>query len=109
MFEVTHIQKLGVGLVGFGVFFLFLGVLLILDRSLLALGNILFISGLTCVMGKERAYTFFFQRHKLKGTIAICLGIFTVLVGWPMVGMLIETYGFILLFRGFKNIYLFEP
>lgn len=32
--------EIGVGLAGFGMFFLFLGVLLLFDKSLLALGNV---------------------------------------------------------------------
>uniref|UniRef100_A0A8C9SX67 Golgi transport 1Ba n=1 Tax=Scleropages formosus TaxID=113540 RepID=A0A8C9SX67_SCLFO len=28
-------------------------------------------------------------------------GVFVVLIGWPMVGMVLEIYGFFLLFRGF--------
>ncbi|KAH8025500.1 hypothetical protein HPB51_008986 [Rhipicephalus microplus] len=39
MFEITDFQKIGVGLAGFGVAFLFLGVLLLFDKGLLALGN----------------------------------------------------------------------
>ncbi|KAJ8926218.1 hypothetical protein NQ314_021427 [Rhamnusium bicolor] len=101
MFEVTDTQKIGVGLAGFGIFFLFLGVVLIFDKSLLALGNILFISGLACVIGRERTFRFFFQRHKVKGSLAFFGGITIVLIGWPFVGMLVETYGFILLFSGF--------
>ncbi|CAH0545711.1 unnamed protein product [Brassicogethes aeneus] len=101
MFEITDTQKIGVGLAGFGIFFLFLGVILIFDKSLLALGNILFLSGLGCVIGRERTIRFFFQRHKIKGSIAFFGGIIVVLIGWPLVGMIIETYGFILLFSGF--------
>ncbi|XP_063911233.1 vesicle transport protein GOT1B isoform X1 [Zophobas morio] len=101
MFEVSDTQKIGVGLAGFGVFFLFLGVILLFDKSLLALGNILFIAGLACVIGLERTFRFFFQRHKIKASIAFFGGIIIVLVGWPLVGMLFETYGFVLLFSGF--------
>jgi len=101
MFEITDTQKIGVGLAGFGIAFLFLGVLLLFDKGLLAIGNILFISGLGCVIGPWRTFNFFFQRHKLKASLAFIGGIFIVLMGWPIVGMIFETYGFVLLFSGF--------
>ncbi|XP_025829937.1 vesicle transport protein GOT1B [Agrilus planipennis] len=101
MFEISDTQKIGVGLAGFGIFFLFLGMLLLFDKSLLALGNILFISGLACVIGLERTFRFFFQRHKVKASISFFGGIIIVLTGWPLVGMLFEMYGFVLLFSGF--------
>lgn len=101
MFEVTDTQKIGVGLVGFGISFLFLGVLLLFDKGLLAIGNILFICGLGCVIGPRRTLSFFFQRHKIKASASFLGGIIVVLMGWPIVGMIIETYGFVLLFSGF--------
>ncbi|XP_066153738.1 vesicle transport protein GOT1B isoform X1 [Euwallacea fornicatus] len=101
MFEVTDTQKIGVGLAGFGMFFLFLGMLMLFDKSLLALGNILFIAGLAAVIGRERTFRFFFQRHKIRGSIAFFGGIIIVLLGWPLVGMIFEGYGFFLLFSGF--------
>jgi len=101
MFEITDVQKIGVGLAGFGVSFLFLGVLLLFDKGLLAIGNILFIAGLACVIGLERTFRFFFQKHKIKASVAFFGGISVVLLGWPLFGMLIETYGFVLLFSGF--------
>ncbi|KFM79063.1 Vesicle transport protein GOT1A, partial [Stegodyphus mimosarum] len=101
MFEITDFQKIGIGLTGFGVFFLFLGVLFIFDKGLLALGNILFLAGLAFVIGLERTFRFFFQRHKLRGSAAFFGGIFIVLFGYPLIGMIIETYGFIVLFSGF--------
>ncbi|XP_046391308.1 vesicle transport protein GOT1B [Ischnura elegans] len=101
MFEVTEMQKIGVGLAGFGIGFLFLGVLLLFDKGLLAIGNILFIAGLACVIGLERTFRFFFQKHKVKGSLAFFGGIVIVLWGWPFTGMIIETYGFVLLFSGF--------
>ncbi|XP_065350777.1 vesicle transport protein GOT1B isoform X1 [Cloeon dipterum] len=101
MFEITDLQKIGVGLVGFGTAFLFLGILLLFDKGLLAIGNILFICGLACVIGLERTFRFFFQKHKARGTVAFFGGITVVLLGWPLIGMLVETYGFFLLFRGF--------
>jgi len=59
----------------------------------------LFITGLTFVIGLERTFRFFFQKHKVKGTAFFFGGIFVVLVGWPVVGMVVEMYGFFLLFR----------
>jgi hypothetical protein len=61
--------------------------------------QILFIAGLACVIGLERTFRFFFQRHKIKASISFFGGIVIVLVGWPLIGMLFETYGFVLLFR----------
>ncbi|KAH8366647.1 hypothetical protein KR084_010119, partial [Drosophila pseudotakahashii] len=93
--------EIGIGLAGFGISFLFLGMLLLFDKGLLAIGNILFISGLGCVIGVERTLRFFFQRHKVKGTTAFFGGIVIVLLGFPIIGMIIESYGFFALFSGF--------
>ncbi|XP_068978201.1 vesicle transport protein GOT1B [Bombus flavifrons] len=101
MFEITDTQKIGVGLAGFGISFLFLGMLLLFDKGLLAIGNILFICGLSCVIGPKRTLSFFFQRHKIKASASFLGGIIVVLMGWPIIGMIIETYGFVLLFSGF--------
>ncbi|XP_013108022.1 vesicle transport protein GOT1B isoform X1 [Stomoxys calcitrans] len=101
MIEVTDVQKIGIGLSGMGIAFLFLGVLFLFDKGLLAIGNILFLSGLGCVIGLERTFRFFFQRHKIKGSIAFFGGIFVVLMGFPIIGMIIESYGFFALFSGF--------
>lgn len=101
MFEISDTQKIGVGLAGFGIAFLFLGVLLLFDKGLLAIGNLLFISGLGCVIGPRRTLSFFFQRHKLKGSASFLGGVLIVLMGWPLVGMIVETYGFVILFSGF--------
>ncbi|GAU98168.1 hypothetical protein RvY_09348 [Ramazzottius varieornatus] len=101
MIQVTDFQKIGIGLSGFGVTFLFLGIILFFDKGLLAIGNILFIVGLTIVIGLQRTVRFFFQVQKIKGTTAFLGGILVVLFGWPFVGMVIELYGFVSLFSGF--------
>lgn len=101
MMQITDFQKIGVGLAGFGIAFLFLGVLFLFDKGLLAIGNILFISGLAFVIGLERTFRFFFQKHKLKATSFFVGGILIVLLGWPVIGMCVEMYGFFLLFSGF--------
>lgn len=101
MLPITDYQKIGIGVTGFGLLFLFLGMMLFFDRGLLAIGNILFISGLGLVIGLERTLRFFFQRDKLKGSAFFLGGILVVLWGWPVFGMLVEIYGFIQLFKGF--------
>uniref|UniRef100_A0A8P4GN14 Golgi transport 1Bb n=1 Tax=Dicentrarchus labrax TaxID=13489 RepID=A0A8P4GN14_DICLA len=93
--------EIGMGLTGFGVFFLFFGMMLFFDKALLAIGNILFVSGLSFVIGLERTFRFFFQRHKVKATSFFLGGVLVVLIGWPIIGVVLEIYGFFLLFRGF--------
>nr|XP_057911674.1 vesicle transport protein GOT1A isoform X2 [Doryrhamphus excisus] len=91
--------NIGIGLMGFGLFFLLFGVLLYFDSVLLAFGNMLFLTGLTSIIGFRRTSYFFFQRHKLKGSFFFMGGVSLVLCRWPVIGMLVESYGFILLFR----------
>lgn len=119
---------IGVGLVGFGIFFILFGMLLYFDSVLLAFGNvsmaqgggsmeqrghqagllsplpaassqILFLSGLVFIIGFRRTFTFFFQRQKMKGSSFFLGGVLIVLMRWPLLGMLLEAYGFITLFR----------
>ncbi|KAL2090883.1 hypothetical protein ACEWY4_013146 [Coilia grayii] len=101
MVTITEFQKIGVGLVGFGVFFILFGVLLYFDSVLLAFGNVLFLAGLAFIIGLKRTAHFFFQRHKLKGSTFFLGGVALVLMRWPIIGMAVESYGFILLFKSF--------
>jgi len=98
---ITDMQKLGVGLGGFGVFFILLGVLLLFDKGLLAIGNLFCLAGLGCVMGLDRLSSFFIQPERKKGVAAFFGGIVVLLLGYPFVGMIIEAYGFVALFGGF--------
>jgi hypothetical protein len=50
------------------------------------------------IIGFERTFRFFFQRYKIKATLLFFGGILIVLVGWPLIGMIVEIYGFFLLF-----------
>ena len=118
---VLLISEIGVGLAGMGIGFIFLGVLLLFDKGLLAIGNVtisyllffftvqklltafvfiqlLFLSGLGFLIGMEKTFFFFFQRHKVKGTTCFFVGIATVFIGWPLIGMILEFYGSVLLF-----------
>jgi hypothetical protein len=59
------------------------------------------VQGLACCLDLDKTFAFFAQRDRLKGTTAFLGGIVTVLLGWPILGMIIELYGFVALFGGF--------
>ncbi|XP_021098060.1 vesicle transport protein GOT1A isoform X1 [Heterocephalus glaber] len=99
MISISEGQKIGVGITGFGVFFILFGTLLYFDSVLLAFGNLLFLTGLSFIIGLRRTFSFFFQRHKLKATSFFLGGVALVLLRWPFLGMLLETYGFFSLFK----------
>ena len=94
-------RKIGIGLTGFGLLFLVLGALLFFDRGLLAMGNILFLAGVALTIGPAATLKFFTSQRNFKGTALFGGGFFLVIVGWPFIGFAIESYGFLLLFRGF--------
>ncbi|KAG9454793.1 hypothetical protein H6P81_007697 [Aristolochia fimbriata] len=100
-FEMNDRKKIGLGLTGFGIFFSFLGVIFFFDKGLLAMGNILFLSGVMLTIGLKSTMQFFMKRQHYKGTISFGFGFFLVLIGWPVIGMILEAYGFIILFSGF--------
>mmetsp|Transcript_53027 Transcript_53027/g.133994 ORF Transcript_53027/g.133994 Transcript_53027/m.133994 type:complete len:138 (-) Transcript_53027:119-532(-) len=93
-------KKIGIGCCGLGVLCLFLGLFLLFDRTLLALGNVAFLLGLGLLMGKK-VIKFFFRREKWKGTSAFFAGITVIIIGWPFFGFLIEMYGVWKLFAAF--------
>uniref|UniRef100_A0A673T0K0 Golgi transport 1A n=1 Tax=Suricata suricatta TaxID=37032 RepID=A0A673T0K0_SURSU len=63
--------------------------------------QLLFLTGLLLIIGPRKMFSFFFQRHKLKGTSFFLGGVAIVLLRWPLLGMLLEAYGFLSLFKGF--------
>eukprot|EP00117_Sycon_ciliatum_P043171 scpid92338/ scgid31294/ Vesicle transport protein GOT1B; Golgi transport 1 homolog B; Putative NF-kappa-B-activating protein 470; hGOT1a &gt; Vesicle transport protein GOT1B; Golgi transport 1 homolog B len=107
--SISDYQKMGIGLSGFGIAFIFLGMLVTFDKGLLGtgnilllnMGNVLFLAGLRFVIGLEQTFRFFFQKHKLRGSGCFFGGILIVLLGWPIIGMCVEAYGFFILFSGF--------
>uniref|UniRef100_A0A673YP73 Golgi transport 1A n=1 Tax=Salmo trutta TaxID=8032 RepID=A0A673YP73_SALTR len=63
--------------------------------------QVLFLAGLTFIIGLRRTAGFFFQRQKLRGSTFFLGGVALVLFRWPIIGMAVESYGFVLLFRSF--------
>ncbi|THD28578.1 Vesicle transport protein GOT1B [Fasciola hepatica] len=101
---LSDVKKIGVGLVGFGVLFLFLGVLLLFDSALLALGNVLLLAGLGCIIGIKGTYSFFFKSTSYRGALFFLTGLCVVFFGYPVIGMLLETYGLFNLLRTFMPV-----
>ncbi|CAN1833487.1 Vesicle transport protein GOT1 [Linum perenne] len=89
--------EIGMGLTGFGIFFTFLGIVFFFDKGLLAMGNILFISGVSLTIGPKSTMQFFMKRQNFKvgslflftlqelGTISFGAGFFFVVIGWPII------------------------
>ena len=68
---------------------------------LLSSFQILFLLGLTLIIGLQKTAVFFARRQKLKGTAAFAAGITLILLRWPLIGFLVELYGIFVLFGDF--------
>ncbi|THW88528.1 hypothetical protein D6D15_05934 [Aureobasidium pullulans] len=63
--------------------------------------GILFLAGITLLLGVQRTFLFFARRQKIKGTAAFVAGIILILLRWPLIGFLVEIYGIFILFGEF--------
>ncbi|KAE8795812.1 vesicle transport protein GOT1B-like [Hordeum vulgare] len=73
-FEMNDLKKIGLGLTGFGVFFSFLGIVFFFDKGLIAMGNILFLSGLGLTIGLKSTMQFFTKPKNYKWILANSCG-----------------------------------
>ncbi|KAI9001945.1 Got1/Sft2-like family-domain-containing protein [Gaertneriomyces semiglobifer] len=94
-------QKFGAALTGAGIFFFVVGVMLFLDKGLMAVGNLLFVSGITFLLTPSRTVAFFSRRDRLSSTACFLSGIVLVLIRWPFVGLVLEVFGVFNLFGPF--------
>ncbi|KAF8995435.1 hypothetical protein BDQ17DRAFT_1365573 [Cyathus striatus] len=60
-------------------------------RYLIAAPQILFISGLTLIIGPQKTFYFFARKQKLRGTVCFLGGILLVFFKWPFIGVIVET------------------
>jgi hypothetical protein len=104
--RLASCTEIGIGLTGAGLLFMVLGMMMFFDKGLLAMGNILFLAGVMMIIGMNKTFRFFFQKRKLKGTACFLGGIGLVLLGWPVIGMGVEGFGFLNLFGDFFPIAL---
>jgi ABC-type Co2+ transport system permease subunit len=93
--------KIGSGLLFLGCVFLFLGCLFFFDSALLALGDILFLTGLVLTIGPSRTIRFFSRPERMRGIVAFFGGVFLVMMRWAIIGMMCQLYGLVYLFGQF--------
>lgn len=65
------------------------------------MGNILFLFGVTLLLGTQRTFVFFARRQKWKGSLAFWAGITLILMKWTFIGFAVECYGIFSLFGEF--------
>lgn len=65
------------------------------------LPQILFLIGLTIIIGPQKTLLFFARKQKAKGTAAFFAGLTLILMRWPLIGFLVELYGIFILFGDF--------
>ncbi|KAL5207138.1 hypothetical protein ABZP36_031573 [Zizania latifolia] len=58
--------EIGIGLVGFGILFSFLGIIIFFDRGLLSLGNIFFLTGVNLLLGWQSMWQLFTKKANVK-------------------------------------------
>ncbi|PHH83671.1 hypothetical protein CDD82_5429 [Ophiocordyceps australis] len=63
--------------------------------------QLLFLIGLTIIIGPQKTMLFFARRQKAKGTAAFFAGLTLILMRWTFIGFLVESYGIAILFGDF--------
>lgn len=63
--------------------------------------QLLFLAGVSMTIGPYPTVRFFLRPRNLRGSVFFFGGLVVVIFGWVIVGLLLEGYGFVLLFRGF--------
>lgn len=91
-------KKIGMMLLGGGTVFTLLGMSLFFNKTLMRMGNLLFIIGVPMTIGPGRTAGYFLQPKKARATGCLGTGIFLVMVGWPILGIALEIFGLLNLF-----------
>lgn len=71
------------------------------EAELTARRQILFLIGLTVIIGPQKTLLFFARKQKAKGTAAFFIGLALILMRWTLVGFMVEAYGIVILFGDF--------
>lgn len=91
-------RRIGLALLGSGMVVTMLGVSLFFNKTLMRMGNLLFIGGVPMMLGPSRTLGYFLKPEKFRATACLGLGIFLVLIGSPVFGIALEIFGLLNLF-----------
>jgi len=91
-------RKIGLPLLGIGAVLTLVGASLFFNKMLMRLGNVFFVAGVPMTIGPGRTAGYFFQPKKARATACLTLGIILVFIGWPILGIILEAFGFLNLF-----------
>mmetsp|Transcript_15063 Transcript_15063/g.32905 ORF Transcript_15063/g.32905 Transcript_15063/m.32905 type:complete len:411 (+) Transcript_15063:280-1512(+) len=91
-------RRIGLPLTAAGATITLLGMSLFFNKTLLRLGNLLFITGVAATLGLSRVVSYFFQPQKIRATACLGLGIVLVFLGSPVLGMILQVFGLLNLF-----------
>jgi len=91
-------RQVGFALLGSGTVITMLGMSLFFNKTLMRLGNLLFIAGVPITVGPSRTAGYFFKPEKIRATACLGVGIFLVLLGNPVFGIVLEVFGLLNLF-----------
>jgi len=91
-------RKIGLPLLGIGAVLTLVGASLFFNKMLMRLGNVFFVAGVPMTIGPGRTAGYFFQPKKARATACLTLGIILVFIGWPILGIILEVFGFLNLF-----------
>lgn len=91
-------SKLGTILLSIGAAFTALGITLFFNKTLMRLGNLLFVAGVPLTIGPSRTARYFLQPKKARATGCLGCGLLLVLIGHPLLGILLEVFGLLNLF-----------
>lgn len=101
--KIMDFQDRSVGLVllGCGFMFTILGLLLLMDRGFLALGNLVSTMGVIVFLSPSKFYKVFLHGSSLIATFLYTIGFVLVLSRYVIMGGVVQTLGFLLLFKPF--------
>nr|GMD95461.1 vesicle transport protein GOT1-like [Ipomoea batatas] len=79
--------------------------LLFFEKHFLIKGNILTFLGVALTIGVKFSLQLFPKGQNFKGPVSFVIGLFLVGIGWPIIGMILECYGFVVIFSSWPSLF----